>query len=264
MNMITELINYVLPYWYAAWGSIQLAGYLMLGILAIEISAPGRRLHWKTVALNLCYAPFYLTIANILLANVRQWGDPWVPVNIFHISLPNAFSLSGLGWMFVYFAVFDFFYYWLHRAQHTWSILWRFHALHHADVNVSMSTTIRHHWLEESLRYFVILVPVAILFGPIPFWMAVVTGLYGLFIHWNMPWQLARIAPFIVTPWYHRIHHSTAREHFNKNFTVFFPLWDRLFGTYYQPKPGEYPETGVASLHSPNNWRFFMPWPNPR
>ena len=35
-------------------------------------------------------------------------------------------------------------------------------------------------------------------------------------------------------------------QHRDKNFAGLLPLWDILFGTYYQPAPGEYPQTGIA------------------
>ena len=36
------------------------------------------------------------------------------------------------------------FYYW-HRANHVWPFLWRFHAVHHSDTEMDVSTTLRHH-----------------------------------------------------------------------------------------------------------------------
>ena len=45
-----------------------------------------------------------------------------------------------------------------------------------------------------------------------------------------------------------RIHHSIEPEHRDKNFAVWFPIYDVLFGTAHRPKPGEFPETGVAGV----------------
>jgi sterol desaturase/sphingolipid hydroxylase (fatty acid hydroxylase superfamily) len=46
----------------------------------------------------------------------------------------------------------------------------------------------------------------------------------------------------------HRIHHSVEDQHVGHNFGVLTTLWDRLFGTYWAPQPGEWPDTGVAGL----------------
>jgi sterol desaturase/sphingolipid hydroxylase (fatty acid hydroxylase superfamily) len=50
------------------------------------------------------------------------------------------------------------------------------------------------------------------------------------------------------SPQYHRIHHSILPEHQNRNFAVWFPVWDILFRTAYAPRPGEYPPTGVDGV----------------
>jgi sterol desaturase/sphingolipid hydroxylase (fatty acid hydroxylase superfamily) len=46
-------------------------------------------------------------------------------------------------------------------------------------------------------------------------------------------------------PQIHRIHHSVLPQHRDKNYAVWFPLWDVLFGTYYHPARDEFPPTGV-------------------
>ena len=37
-------------------------------------------------------------------------------------------------------------------------------------------------------------------------------------------------------------------EHRDKNFAVWFPIYDVLFGTAHRPKRGEFPATGVAGV----------------
>jgi len=49
------------------------------------------------------------------------------------------------------------------------------------------------------------------------------------------------------SPQYHRIHHSLEPQHINKNFAVWFPVWDILVGTAYRPRRGEYPATGLQA-----------------
>ena len=55
-------------------------------------------------------------------------------------------------------------------------------------------------------------------------------------------WQAS---PLMVGPQTHRIHHSRLLQHHNRNFGVYFMLWDILFGTYYHPSRAEFPPTGV-------------------
>jgi sterol desaturase/sphingolipid hydroxylase (fatty acid hydroxylase superfamily) len=50
----------------------------------------------------------------------------------------------------------------------------------------------------------------------------------------------------LVSPNYHRIHHSLEPNHIDWNFAVWFPIWDILFGAAVVPRPGDCPRTGVA------------------
>ncbi len=51
-------------------------------------------------------------------------------------------------------------------------------------------------------------------------------------------------------PQVHRIHHSTRREHRDRNFAQYFPFLDRVFGSYYTPARHEFPPTGAPELAS--------------
>jgi sterol desaturase/sphingolipid hydroxylase (fatty acid hydroxylase superfamily) len=145
--------------------------------------------------------------------------------------------------------VFDFFYYWWHRSEHTYPSLWAIHKLHHMDPGINVSTNLRHHWLEDVGRIPMITVPMALLFdlspqagGAIGFAFSAWT----FFIHANLRLDLGWLSWLIDGPQVHRIHHSKLPEHFDRNFSAFFPIWDVLFGTYYHPRRGEYPPTGVS------------------
>lgn len=145
--------------------------------------------------------------------------------------------------------VSDFFYYWFHRLQHTIPVLWAQHKVHHLDEHLNASSSMRVHWLEELFRLPFIAIPLAIFFklDPMP------TGIFGIlfaswgyFIHANIRLELGVFTRFIGAPQVHRIHHSIEEQHFNKNYAAFFPIWDVIFRTYYHPKPGEFPRTGIA------------------
>lgn len=266
MDRIDGLFAYLYPFWVGALGSMQVAAWLVAIIFIVELCLPGERLHWKTVLFNALYIPVFLTLAMALAYPVSEWVDDLLPDNILHARLTGRVTLPALAWFAVYLVVFDFLYYWFHRAQHSFGILWRYHMFHHSDSNVSMSTSARHHWLEEFLRYFFIAAPVAVLFGEpenIPLWVKASVGLYGLVIHWNTSLRLGFLSRWIVTPWYHRIHHSIHERHFGKNFAVIFPFWDWVFNTRYLPTAGEYPPTGIASLASRVGMRLLLPWPLP-
>jgi sterol desaturase/sphingolipid hydroxylase (fatty acid hydroxylase superfamily) len=244
--------------------AMKLSLWLLVPLLILEAWTPAKRLHWPTVMFNLAYAPFFMALAGMAISPISTYVHPHMPANLF-----GGNPLVWPWWMAAlialgYLAAFDFCYYWLHRAQHTWSFMWRYHHFHHADVNVSTSTSFRHHWLEESFRYFVVVVPTFFLFAnpsPAVPWLGLFMGGYGLFIHWNTRLNLGPLSGVVVGPLYHRLHHSVQPEHINKNFAIFFPFWDRLFGTQCLPDPTNLMTTGIEGLKNPNSVRQLLPIP---
>lgn len=163
---------------------------------------------------------------------------PWV-------SMPGWLGLA-IGCVLTL-LIWDFFYYWWHRAQHVVPALWRMHRLHHMDETLGVSANMRVHWLEEIGRTATIFVPMAFLFN-LPAQtgaVAVVLTAWGAFIHSNLRLPLGAASRLIAGPQVHRVHHSRLPEHHDRNCAAFFPLWDLAFGTYHHPRRDEYPPTGV-------------------
>lgn len=250
-------------FWGALFSIWLVAGYLV-PMMVLEVAFPAHKLHWRTTAFNLLYAPVYLTLAGLLVNPLTHQMSQWIPLNVLGVHMETLSWWLLVPALMAYLAAFDFFYYWLHRAQHRWPWLWRYHLLHHTDPNVSVTTATRHHWVEESARLLVLGVPLLILVGNpgsvLP-WLGILVGVYGLFIHWNMPLQLGFLTRVMVGPQYHRVHHSLATEHFDKNFAVYFPFWDALFGTQWLPAAGQFPETGVPGTVQPNSLKLILPFP---
>jgi sterol desaturase/sphingolipid hydroxylase (fatty acid hydroxylase superfamily) len=258
------VLDHVLPFALGALWAIKVVAIFLVPMLVAELVIPGRRMHVPTVIFNLLYAPVYLTVAAMLLAPIARTLSPWIPANVLGWSVQDAppWKLGLL--VLLYLVVFDFFYYWFHRLQHGWPLMWRFHRFHHADANVSVSSATRHHWTEEALRYFVMFMPLLFLFGTpertLP-WLGILIGVAGMFIHWNTPLRLGPLTGVIVGPQYHRLHHSIEPQHYDKNFAVMFPVWDRLFGTQAMPQGDEFPVTGLSDVPRSNGLRLLAPFP---
>ncbi len=159
-----------------------------------------------------------------------------------------AAKLGAIAYTLCFLLVYDFFYYWYHRSQHRFALLWRVHRLHHADRHVNVTTSMRHHWLEEPLKVFVVAIPLTLIFKVPPPDLGVLSVLIGgwaFFIHANLRLHLGPLTPVFVGPQLHRVHHSIEVPHTDKNFAALFPIWDILFGTYFSPKRDEFPETGL-------------------
>jgi sterol desaturase/sphingolipid hydroxylase (fatty acid hydroxylase superfamily) len=167
-------------------------------------------------------------------------SGPWLsarPGIFFALSMALLSSIVG-----------DFLY-WYHRAEHISRWLWPIHELHHEDEHVNVTTAFKFHWIDSAALHAVQVLPA--IFLPKP--LVTIPVLYFLrfirvtFEHLAIPLHLGPFNWLITSPATHRIHHSTLPEHFNRNFAAVWPFWDVIFGTYYAPKHGEYPPTGLIS-----------------
>ena len=132
-----------------------------------------------------------------------------------------------------------------HVVFHHVPWLWRLHRMHHADLDIDVTTGVRFHPLEILLSLAIKMAAVVALGVPAEAVVIfeVLLNATSLFNHSNvaLPPRLERVARWIVvTPQMHQVHHSIARDETDSNFGFNLPWWDRLFGTYRsRPKEGE-------------------------
>jgi sterol desaturase/sphingolipid hydroxylase (fatty acid hydroxylase superfamily) len=147
--------------------------------------------------------------------------------------------------------ILDFFQYWEHRAFHSSKILWQQHLLHHSDEYMNFTTAVRHHPIETFLVPVLVTIPIAILFKLPPVNIAALSLIpyaWDYLAHSNARLGFGPFWWLLVSPNYHRIHHSLEPHHIDRNFVMWFPIWDIVFGTAVAPRQGEYPRTGVAGV----------------
>ena len=127
--------------------------------------------------------------------------------------------------------------YWWHRMNHRVAFLWRFHQVHHLDRHLDFSSSLRFHFGEISLSYFYRSI-VFLLFGfEVPemllYNIALTAG--NLFIHSNINLgdrAQKLLGHVLVTPKFHRTHHSLYRTHTDSNYSSTWLGWDHLFGSH--------------------------------
>ncbi len=173
------------------------------------------------------FAPAKWLAAAAALAAVQQWVA----------GLPFLVQLVAI--MFLT----DFVQYWVHRAFHRIPWLWHFHAVHHSAQSMDWMAGARMHFLEILfLRTLTVIPMFALGFSPVAVNAYILlVYLYSTFIHANLNWRLPIIDQWLVTPRFHHWHHGIEKEAIDVNFAIHFPLFDRLFGTYYLPK-NEWPK----------------------
>jgi sterol desaturase/sphingolipid hydroxylase (fatty acid hydroxylase superfamily) len=131
----------------------------------------------------------------------------------------------------------DYLGYWMHRAFHRGG-LWRFHAVHHSSADLDWLSSVRLHPVNDAIMRVATTVPVLLLgFAPIALaGILPVLTLLAILVHANVDWDFGPLRAIIVSPRFHRWHHTDETEARDKNFAGLLPLWDILFGTYYMPK----------------------------
>jgi sterol desaturase/sphingolipid hydroxylase (fatty acid hydroxylase superfamily) len=129
----------------------------------------------------------------------------------------------------------EFLSYWTHRASHSWTWLWRFHAIHHSSKGVDWLSGHRQHPLDTLLFLTAANLPVVALGFSAPFVAAVAVfhRTFVTFTHARTRLVLRRLRWLVVTPRYHHRHHD--RDAPAANFAGLLPVFDLLFGTYRWP-----------------------------
>ena len=217
----------------------------------------------QTIATNLVYVVVALALSHGLVLPYLFRLNALFPANVGHIQWQTTLSWSSLLQWGGYLLFYDFLYYCFHRLQHAWPWLWRYHFVHHSEENISAAAFARHHWLEELWRYAFMTVPLLVLTGnpQVPLAVVSVIVTFAILMHWNTPLGFGPLERLLITPRYHRIHHSVEEAHFNKNFGAFLQLWDWLFKTRYVPRPDEFPRTGVPGYSDRYFLRYILPVP---
>ena len=181
-----------------------------------------------------------------LLAQARGFG------------LFNAVALPAWIAVVASVVILDLAIYLQHVLFHAVPALWRLHRMHHADLEIDVTTGLRFHPIEILLSMLIKFAVVAALGAPAlsVLIFEVLLNATSMFNHSNvrMPLGLDRVLRWIVvTPDMHRVHHSIVVRETNSNFGFNLPWWDRLFGTYRaQPEAGHEAMTiGIEQFRDP-------------
>lgn len=185
---------------------------------------------------TLLYAP---VIGALALVIPQTW----------HLSVLERLPLP-VGFL-IFWVLSDAIGYGIHRAQHRFTLLWRFHSVHHAQTLLTPVTSYRNHLLEQLYVNVLMYVPLMLLGAPKWFWLPamLLQNLFEALQHSELNWRYGRLYPVFVSPVFHAIHHSPERARHDSNYGKILSVWDRLFGTIsYGERPREY---GVAGLEMP-------------
>lgn len=233
--------------------------FLTAIIIAAEFIAPVARYSLKSRIPGLVFGATGLAVAILAVAGLQQF---WLLLSVQPLFTVPVHSLAGsaiaLAAMIV---LYDFLAYWFHRFQHRF--LWPIHAVHHSPTELHVANGYAH-FLERVVRWILISIPLTLIhfeFPPTPFVLLFLVGLLERYIHSSSSVHFGPLAKVLVDNRFHRIHHSLEPQHHDKNFGILFSFWDRLFGTAHEPRPGEWPATGVAGHPPPRSVAQYLLYP---
>lgn len=211
---------------------------------------------WKLAAVRIgvdqLIAPL-MSVSGVLIINAAGGG-------LFHLRSDGWWFLLSIG---IIVLATDFLTYVVHRASHKFPMLWAMHSLHHSAESLSIITGARHFWFEDAINTAAFWT-MGIVLKISPELVMSITLIYLLpcaLTHMNVRLSLGRFALVINNPQYHRIHHSVEPQHWNKNFCQMLPLFDILFGTVWNPRKDEFPQTGLIPGEKATGVLDGLVWP---
>ena len=152
------------------------------------------------------------------------------------VRLPVESVAVWLGALLLY----DFCYYWLHRAGHRVAILWAAHVVHHQSEDYNLSTALRQ-TSSGALLGWVFYLPMAVIgVPPVVFaTVALIDLLYQFWVHTQQVGRLGWFDRWFCSPSNHRVHHAVNDRYVDRNYGGILIVWDRLFGSFQEERDDE-------------------------
>jgi sterol desaturase/sphingolipid hydroxylase (fatty acid hydroxylase superfamily) len=239
---------------------------LFIALLLLQWRFPLRRQHFSTLR---------RLVRNLIVSlpshAVLRWAALPIPLALAEWMQAQHFGLLNWiafpVWMSVAasFLLMDYAYWWWHWANHMIPFFWRFHNVHHTDLDMDVSTASRFHFGEMVFSTGFLSLAVVILgIGPITLLsFFIMFEMATLFHHsnWRLSIWLERIINRVfVTPRMHGIHHSIVEQETNSNWGTIFCWWDKLHGTLRRDIPQDELTIGVPAYRDDSELTFGRLW----
>ncbi|NJC05453.1 sterol desaturase/sphingolipid hydroxylase (fatty acid hydroxylase superfamily) [Sphingomonas kaistensis] len=185
----------------------------------------------------------------------------WAKVGVAPVVHLSPLGLGVVGTTLLTLLATDFLMYWEHRFEHRF--MWPVHAVHHSVEHLSAANSFSHP-AQFVPMFAIISVPLSLVdFGSVAVPALVSTTVFflQLFIHSPVKLGLGPLRHIFVDPPFHRIHHSLEERHFDRNFSILFSFWDRVFGTQVMPAKDQWPEVGIHEARSPRSVAELLTFP---
>ena len=205
---------------------------------------------WKRMLINFVVAIPAFVLLRLLFIPAMIW-----------LAIQNKDWQIGLNYFFeapspvkfcIAFLLLDYSNYVWHILLHKLPILWRFHLVHHTDLDLDITTAFRFHF-GEMIGSVIFRGLAVILTGASPMLILVYEIVFEAatqFHHSNVKLNFTFekfLNKLLVTPRMHGIHHSVVQKETDSNYSVIFSFWDRLHKTIRLNVSQQEIITGVAA-----------------
>jgi len=207
---------------------------IFVALLWLQSRFPLRRQHFsalRRLARNFIFSLPGFAVVRLATLPVPMSVAIWAQDR--HIGLLNWLVVPGWVAGIATFLLMDYAYWWWHWANHMVPFFWRFHNVHHTDLDLDVSTAARFHFGEMLFSVGFLSLAVT-LFGIAPIMLLVFFITFEaatLFHHsnWRLPIRVERaLNHILVTPRMHGIHHSIVERETDSNWGTIFCWWDKL------------------------------------
>lgn len=219
---------------------------ILFTCIALETYLPRRERVFSRWKANFMVSLINIFILRFFMPITAVGTAIWAEKN--QIGLFNLINIPMSSLLAV--ILLDLIVYGQHILFHKVPIFWAVHKMHHADVEMDVTTGIRFHPIEALLSMILKCVTIGML-GASPLAamiFEIILSSGSLFSHSNIKLPCDKfLRKVVVTPDMHRIHHSVHRHETDSNYGFSTALWDRLFKTFREnPQDGH--ETMLIGL----------------
>ncbi|BBM88214.1 sterol desaturase family protein [Candidatus Uabimicrobium amorphum] len=244
--------------------------YIVLGTLFVLGIAENlfsfyksNRSYWQKIRDNYGLAVVNTVVVNFAFVFLLSWiTTQTLFTGILSFITTNTYTSGILA-----FLVLDFFMYMWHRLMHEWDFAWNFHQVHHSELDMNTSSSFRFHFVEIAASKIFLLLWIGLWGIDVVFYFMyeAVFMVSVLLQHSNIhiPYKLDKLMSYVVvTPNFHRIHHSQDTHESNANYSSILTIWDWVFGTLVWNHHPQHIKIGMKKYPLPQNvWQLLkMPW----
>ncbi len=241
------------------WGGLSLFLVLELSLSYRQASVSKTRRWITNLPLSIINGSVYYLIYFSVITEIIVTAESR------QIGLLNSYSMPGWLKIILGILILDFALYIWHLLNHAVPFLWRFHRVHHSDMNMDVSTASRFHIgeiLMSGLVRMMVVYSVGVSF--------ITYMLFEIMVNFSIQFHHSsiRVNPifekiwvlFFVPPSMHRVHHSVKIKERDSNYGVLFSFWDRFLNTLTWGIDQSKILIGIGSHRKFKNLGFWHMW----